>query len=154
VQGSALAERRAQETTGIPAGAVRIPSEDLGLGVSGQRSESKQVSCVDPRQRPIRIRRHAAILSQQLPELSDTATVVYAMCERASACDMATEDDAEGLADGVSKDSKARLTLIWDTNGTQDEHLLHPASTCRSPCSSTTRPFVRAARRPPISTVI
>jgi hypothetical protein len=53
---------------------VRIPPEELGLGVSGQRGESKQASCVDPRQRPIRIRRHAAILSQQLPEPSDAAT--------------------------------------------------------------------------------
>ena len=41
----------AQETTGIPAGAVRIPPEEPGLGAGGQRGESKQVSCLDPRQR-------------------------------------------------------------------------------------------------------
>ncbi len=63
VQGSTLAQGPAQETTGISAGAVRIPPEELGLGVGGQRGESKQVSYFDPRQRAIRIRRHAAILS-------------------------------------------------------------------------------------------
>jgi hypothetical protein len=64
VQGSALAQRPAQETTGISSGAVRIPPEQLGLCVGSQRGESKQVSHLDPRQRPIGIRTHAAILSR------------------------------------------------------------------------------------------
>ena len=74
MQGSALTQGPAQQTTGISAGAVLIPPEELGLGVGSQRGESKQVSHFDPRQRPIRIRRHAAILSRQLPDPSDAAT--------------------------------------------------------------------------------
>jgi hypothetical protein len=46
-----LAQGSAQETTGISAGAVRIPPEELGLGVGGQRGGSKQVSYFDPRHR-------------------------------------------------------------------------------------------------------
>jgi hypothetical protein len=49
----------AQEATGISAGAMRIPAEELGLSAGGQCGEPKQVSYIDPRQRPIRIRRHA-----------------------------------------------------------------------------------------------
>jgi len=74
VQSSALAQSPAQQTTGISAGGVRIPPEELGLGVGGQCGESKQVSHFDPRHRPIRIRRHAAILSRQLPDPSDATT--------------------------------------------------------------------------------
>jgi hypothetical protein len=74
VQGSTLAQSPAQETTGIPAGAMRIPPEEPGLGVSGQRGESKEVGCFDPRQRPIHVRGHAAMLSQ-VPEPSDAATI-------------------------------------------------------------------------------
>ena len=65
VQGSALAQGPAQETTGIPARAVRISPEEPGLGVAGQRGESEQVSYLNSRQRPIRIRGHATILSRQ-----------------------------------------------------------------------------------------
>ncbi len=36
---------------------------------------------------------------------------------------MATEDDAEGVADWVRR-LEARLTLIWDTSGTQAEQFL------------------------------
>jgi len=68
MQGSALAQGRAQgpaqETTGIPSGAVRIAPEELGLCVGGQRGKSNQVSYLDPRQRPTGIRTHAAILSR------------------------------------------------------------------------------------------
>jgi hypothetical protein len=64
VQGSTLAESPAQQTTGISSGAVRIPAEELGLCVGGQGCESKQASYFDPRQRPIAIRAHAAILSR------------------------------------------------------------------------------------------
>jgi hypothetical protein len=64
VQGRALAQRPTQKATGIPSGAVRIPPEELGFCVGGQRGESKQVSNLDPRQRPIGIRTHSAILSR------------------------------------------------------------------------------------------
>src|ERR1022692_1254415 len=55
MQGSALAQGSAQEAASVPAGTLRIPPEQLRLGVGGQRGESKQVSDFDPRQRPIRI---------------------------------------------------------------------------------------------------
>src|SRR6266568_5212069 len=67
VQGSALAQGPAQETTGISAGAVRIPPEEPGLGLGGQRSESKQVSYFDSRQRPIRIRRQEYLAGYLCP---------------------------------------------------------------------------------------
>jgi hypothetical protein len=83
VQGSALAQGPAQQTADIPAGAVRMPPEEPGLGVGGQRGESKQVCCFDPRQRPVHIRRHATIVSRQLLDPSDTgegAAVRRARC--------------------------------------------------------------------------
>jgi len=64
VQGSALAQRPAQQATGVSSGAVWIPPEQFGLCVGGQRSESKQVSYLDPRQRPIGVPTHVAILSR------------------------------------------------------------------------------------------
>jgi hypothetical protein len=67
VQGSALAQGPAQETTGVPAGALRIPLEQIRLSVGGQRGQSKQVSSSDPRQRWIRILRHTTILSRRVP---------------------------------------------------------------------------------------
>jgi hypothetical protein len=50
VQGSALAQGTAQEAPGVPAGTLRIPPEQLRLGVSGEACQSKQVSYFDPRQ--------------------------------------------------------------------------------------------------------
>jgi hypothetical protein len=44
-----------------------MPPEQIRLGVGGQCGESKQVSSFDPRQRPIRILGHTAILSRQVP---------------------------------------------------------------------------------------
>jgi hypothetical protein len=67
VQGSALAQGPAQEAPGVPAGTMRIPPEQLRLGVGGQRGQPKQISYFDPRRRPIRIRGHAAILSRRAP---------------------------------------------------------------------------------------
>jgi hypothetical protein len=49
VQGSALAKGPAQQATGIPAGAVRHPPEQIRLGVGRQRGQPKQVSPLDPR---------------------------------------------------------------------------------------------------------
>jgi hypothetical protein len=57
----------AQQAPGVPAGTLRIPPEQLRLGVSGQRGQPKQVSYFDPLQRPIRIRGHAAMLSRPMP---------------------------------------------------------------------------------------
>jgi hypothetical protein len=37
---------------------------------------------------------------------------------------VATEDDAERVAGGVSEDPEARLTFTWDTGGTQGEQFL------------------------------
>src|ERR1022692_1255415 len=62
-----LAQGSAQEAASVPAGTLRIPPEQLRLGVGSQRGESKQVSDFDPRQRPIRIPGHAAILSRRVP---------------------------------------------------------------------------------------
>jgi hypothetical protein len=73
VEGSALAQGPAQEAAGVPAGALRIPPEQLRLRVGSQRSESKQVSYFDPRQRPIRITGNAAILSRLAPIHLDAA---------------------------------------------------------------------------------
>ena len=84
VQGSALAQRPAQETTGISSGAVRIPPEQLGLCVGGQRGESKQVSHLDPRQRPIGIRTHAAILARSAANEGDDQRRVQRTCRRAA----------------------------------------------------------------------
>jgi hypothetical protein len=67
VQGSALAQGPAQEATGIPAGALPIPPEQFRLAVGGKRGQPKQVSSFDPRQRPIRILGHTAILSRRAP---------------------------------------------------------------------------------------
>ena len=67
MQGSALAQGPAQETAGVPAGALRIPPEQIRLGVGGQRGQPKQVSSFDPRQRPIRILGHTATLSRPEP---------------------------------------------------------------------------------------
>ena len=44
VQGSALTQGPAEQPPGIPSGAGRMPSEELGLCVGGQRGEPKQVS--------------------------------------------------------------------------------------------------------------
>jgi hypothetical protein len=60
VQGSTLAQGPAQEAASIPAGVVRIPPEQLRLGVGSQGGQPKQVSILDPRQRPIG---HVAILT-------------------------------------------------------------------------------------------
>lgn len=49
VQGSALAQGTAQEAPGVPAGTLRIPPEQLRLGVGGQFGQPKQVSYLDPR---------------------------------------------------------------------------------------------------------
>jgi len=46
---------------------LRIPPEQIRLGVGGQRGQPKQVSSFDPRQRPIRILGHTAILSWRVP---------------------------------------------------------------------------------------
>jgi hypothetical protein len=67
VQGSALAQGPAQEATRVPAGAMRIPPEQVRLGVGGKHGQPKQVSSFDPRQRPIRILGHTAILSRRVP---------------------------------------------------------------------------------------
>lgn len=64
VQGCALAQRPAQKTTSISSGAAGVPCEQFSLCVSSQRSQSEQVSYLNPRQRPIGICTHAAILSQ------------------------------------------------------------------------------------------
>ena len=37
------------------------------------------------------------------------------------ACAVATEDDAEWVADGVSKDPETCLTFTWYTSGTKGE---------------------------------
>jgi hypothetical protein len=37
---------------------------------------------------------------------------------------VATEDDAERMTDGISEDPETRLTLTWDTSGTQGEQFL------------------------------
>jgi hypothetical protein len=73
VQGSALAQGPAQEPSGVPAGSLRIPAEQLRLGISRQRGQPKQVSYLDPRHRPIRIHGHAAILSRRAPILPPRA---------------------------------------------------------------------------------
>src|SRR5215471_5295805 len=67
VQGSALAQGPAQETAGVPARAVRIPPEQIRPGVGGKRGQPKQVSSFDPRQRPVRILGHTAMLSRRVP---------------------------------------------------------------------------------------
>jgi hypothetical protein len=67
MQSRALAQGPAQEAPGVPAGTLRIPPEQLGLGVGGQRGQPEQVSCFDPLQRPIRASGHAAILSRPTP---------------------------------------------------------------------------------------
>jgi hypothetical protein len=67
VQGSTLAQGPAQEAVGIPAGALRIPPEQIRLDVSGQCGQSKQVSSFDLRQRPIRILGHTVTLSRPVP---------------------------------------------------------------------------------------
>ena len=67
MQGSALAQGPAQEASGVPARALRIPLKQIRLGVGAQRSESKQVGSLDLRQRPIRILGHTAILSRRVP---------------------------------------------------------------------------------------
>jgi hypothetical protein len=66
VQGSALAQGTTQEAADVPAGTLRISPEQFRLCVCSQRGESKQVSYFDPRQRPIRIPGHAAILSRRV----------------------------------------------------------------------------------------
>jgi hypothetical protein len=48
VQGSGPAQSPAQEATGVPAGTLRIPPEQIRLSVGGQRGQSKQVSSFDP----------------------------------------------------------------------------------------------------------
>jgi hypothetical protein len=73
VQGRALAQGPAQESPGVPAGSLRIPAEQLRLGVSRQRGQPEQVSYLDPRHRPIRICAHAAILSRRPPILPPRA---------------------------------------------------------------------------------
>jgi hypothetical protein len=50
MQGRALAQGPAQEAAGVPAGPLRLPPEQLRLGLGGQRGESKQVGYFDPRQ--------------------------------------------------------------------------------------------------------
>jgi hypothetical protein len=67
VPGSALAWSPAQEAPGVPARALRIPAEQLCLGVGGQRGQPTQVSYFDTRKRPIRVRGHTAILSRRTP---------------------------------------------------------------------------------------
>src|SRR5208282_917806 len=47
---------------------------------------------------------------------------LYAACtDGGSVCAVVAEDDVERVANGVSEDSKARLTFTWDTGGTQGE---------------------------------
>jgi hypothetical protein len=67
MQSRALAQGSAQEAPGVPAGTLRVPPEQLGLGVGGQRGQPKQVSYFDPLQRTIRASGHAPILSRPTP---------------------------------------------------------------------------------------
>jgi hypothetical protein len=62
-----LAQGVVMRTRCVPARTLRIPPEQLRLGVDGQHGQSKQVSYFDPLQRPIRIPGHAAILSRPMP---------------------------------------------------------------------------------------
>jgi hypothetical protein len=73
MQSGALAQSPAQQPAGIPARAIWIPAEELGLGVGGQRGEAEQISYLDPRQRPLGIRAHAAILSRPARSIRSAA---------------------------------------------------------------------------------
>jgi hypothetical protein len=75
VQGSALAQGPAQEAAGVPARALRIPPEQNRLRVGGHRGQPKQVSSFDPRQRPIQIPGHTAILVTTEAGSPDTAAI-------------------------------------------------------------------------------
>ena len=127
----------------------------LGLGVSGQRGESKQVSYVDPRQRSNRIRRHAATLSQQLPEPSDAATSgvrhvrapLQPVIWRPKTMQKGWPTGSVKTRKPVSRSSGIRMAPRTSISCTLP-------STCRSPCSGATRPSMHAARRPLISAVI
>ncbi|HYX62044.1 MAG TPA: hypothetical protein VE888_23855, partial [Streptosporangiaceae bacterium] len=67
VQSGALAQGPAQKATGVSAGALRIPPEQVCLGVGGQRGQPEQISSFDPRQRSIRILGHTGMLPQLTP---------------------------------------------------------------------------------------
>jgi len=53
VQRSTLAQGPAGEATGVPGRALRIPPEQILLGISGQHGQSKEISSFDPHQRSI-----------------------------------------------------------------------------------------------------
>jgi hypothetical protein len=82
VQRGALAQGPAEEAAGVPAGALRIPPEQIRLGVGGQRVQPKQISSFDLHQRPIRIQRHTAILSRPVSIHPMLQRSVCGMCVR------------------------------------------------------------------------